>query len=160
MAGKTVVVLGGGVGGIVAANRLRQMLDREHRVVLVDRTIWHSFAPSFTWLMLGWRKPERISRDMRSLGRKGIEVVNGEITAIDLAQRRVTIDGQQPLPYDYLVVSLGVDYSVEGVPGLGSAWTFYSLDGADGLREELTKFRQGRLVILISSVPYKCPAAP
>lgn len=160
MAGKTVVVLGGGIGGIVAANRLRQFLGREHRVALVDRTTWHSFAPSYTWLMLGWRKPEQLTRDIRSLQRKGIEVVIGEITAIDLAGHRVIVDGQQPLSYDYLVVALGVDYSVEGVPGLGSAWTFYSLDGADGLREELPRFRQGRVVILISSVPYKCPAAP
>ena len=46
MAGKTIVILGGGVGGLVAANRLRRLLNREHRVVLVDRSPWHSFAPS------------------------------------------------------------------------------------------------------------------
>jgi len=160
MPGKTIVILGGGVGGIVAANRLRQLLDREHRVVLVDRTIWHSFAPSYTWLMLGWRKAERLNRDIRSLQRKNIDVIIGEITNIDLAQRRVNLDGEQTLLYDYLVVSLGVDYSAEGIPGLGLAWTYYSLDGAEGLRECLPGFRKGRLAILISAVPYKCPAAP
>lgn len=160
MAGKTIVILGGGVGGVVAANRLRKLLGRDHRVVLVDRTVWHSFAPSFTWVMLGWRRPERISGDLRRLRRKGIEVVTGEITSIDLSGRQVLVDGQEPLSFDYLVVAMGTDYSVEGVPGLECAWTYYSLDGADGLREELPKFQGGKVVILVSSLPYKCPAAP
>src|SRR3990172_7230794 len=137
MAGKTGVVLGGGVGGVVAANRLRRLLGREHRVLLVDRNVWHSFPPSFIWVMLGWRKPQRISRDLRSLRRRGIEVFVGEITAIQLDQRRVMVlenSHQHELNYDYLVVSLGADYTVEGIPGLGTGWTFYTLDGADGLR--------------------------
>jgi len=163
MAGKTVVILGGGVGGIVAANRLRRLLDREHRIVLVDRNVWHSFAPSFTWLMLGWRRPERISRNLRSLQGKGIDLIIGEVAALALDERKVTVlvDGdQKELVFDYLVVSLGVDYSAEGVPGLERAWTFYSLDGADGLRQEVMHFQGGRVVILVSAVPYKCPAAP
>ena len=163
MAGKTIVILGGGVGGVVAASRLRQLLGREHRIVIVDRSVWHSFAPSFTWLMLGWRKPERISRDLRSLQRKGIDVLLGEVTGLEIAGRKVTVlvdSQQQELRYDYLIVTLGVDYSAEGVPGLGQAWTYYSLDGADGLREELVNFNGGRIVILISALPYKCPAAP
>ncbi|MEE9284581.1 MAG: FAD-dependent oxidoreductase, partial [Dehalococcoidia bacterium] len=69
MAGKSVVILGGGVGGVVAANRLRRMLPREHRIVLVDRTPWHSFAPSFVWVATGQRDPRRITRDLRSLSR-------------------------------------------------------------------------------------------
>ena len=46
--GKTVLILGGGIGGSVAARRLRQMLPREHRVVLVERESAHVFAPSFS----------------------------------------------------------------------------------------------------------------
>ena len=160
MPGKTIVILGGGVGGIVAANRLRKLLSRDHRVVLIDRTVWHSFAPSFAWVMLGWRKPERISRDLRSLQRKGIEVVIGEITGVDLSARQVTVDDKQSLPFDYLVIAMGADYSAAGVSGLECAWTFYTLEGADRLREELSKFQGGRVVVLVTSLPYKCPAAP
>jgi len=159
MAGKTVVVLGGGVGGVVAANRLRRLLGREHRVVLVDRTVVHSFAPSFTWVMLGQRDPARISRDLRSLSRKGIEFVPQEVSRIDLGNRRVVLEDRE-LTYDYLIVALGAHYSIEGIPGLGCASTFYSLEGADGLREELPKFRSGRIAVVVSGMPYKCPAAP
>ena len=53
--GKTILVLGGGIGGIVAASNLRKGLSREHRVVLVEREERYAFAPSFLWLMTGLR---------------------------------------------------------------------------------------------------------
>ncbi len=159
MAGKTVVVLGGGTGGLVAANRLRRLLNREHRVVLVDRTPWHTFAPSFTWVMLGQRQPRRITRDLRALGRKGIDVITSEVTGLDPANKKVRLE-EQELAYDYLIISLGAQYSSQEVPGLAKAWTFYHLEGAEGLRDELPKFTGGRVAIVVSSMPYKCPAAP
>ena len=159
MAGKTVVVLGGGVGGVVAATRLRRLLGREHRVVLADRSPWHAFAPSFISVMLGQRNRARISRDLRGLTRKGIEVVVDEVTAIDPSDKKVRL-GERELSYDYLVLALGAQYSSEEIPGLNLAWTYYHLDGAEGLREELPKFRSGRVVFVVSSLPYKCPAAP
>jgi sulfide:quinone oxidoreductase len=59
---KTVIVLGGGIGGVVAATRLRRLLSRDHRVVLVERESDHLFQPSLLWLMLGWRTPDQIRR--------------------------------------------------------------------------------------------------
>ncbi len=159
MASKTVAVLGGGVGGLVAANRLRRHLSREHRVVLVDRTPWHAFAPSFLWVMTGQRDPRRITRDLRALERKGIEFIQSEITGLDLSGRKVILS-ERDLPFDYLVVSLGAQYSHEEIPGLGRAYTYYHLEGAEGLRDELPKFSAGRVAIVVSSTPYKCPAAP
>ncbi len=159
MPGKTVLILGGGTGGLVAANRLRRLLGKEHRVVLADRTPEHTFAPSFTWVMLGQRDRRRVTRDLRRLEKKGIEFLLGEIAGIDPAAKKAQI-GDREMSYDYLVIALGAQYSSEEVPGLNRAWTFYHLDGAEGLAEELPKFTSGRVAILISSLPYKCPAAP
>ncbi len=159
MAGKSVVILGGGVGGVVAANRLRRMLHREHRIVLVDRTPWHSFAPSFVWVAAGQRDPRRITRDLRSLSRKGIEFRISEVMELDLANKKVRLE-QGELTYDYLVVALGAQYSSDEIPGLNKAWTYYHLEGAEGLRDELPNFKAGRVAIVVSSMPYKCPAAP
>jgi len=47
MESKTILILGGGIGGIVTANRLRQYLPRQHRIVLVERNEQHAFAPRF-----------------------------------------------------------------------------------------------------------------
>src|SRR5574341_787807 len=89
MASKTILILGGGVGGLVAANELRRLLSSEHRVVLVEKNARHAFAPSFLWLMTGDRRPEQISRDVRALVRPGVEVIIAEAQAIDLTNRRV-----------------------------------------------------------------------
>jgi len=160
MPGKTVLVLGGGIGGLVAASRLRRMLDKEHRVVLVDRSPIFTFAPSLSWVMLGQRRVEHLSRDLRRLERKGIEFKAAEIIGFDFDKKRVQAQNGEELPYDYLVVSLGVDYSSEEVPGLSRAWTFYHAEGSEGLREELPKLSGGRIAVCVTALPYRCPAAP
>ena len=66
MASRTVVILGGGIGGIVVANDLRRKLPTEHWVVLVERNAEHAFAPSFLWLMTAERRPEDIRRPSRA----------------------------------------------------------------------------------------------
>lgn len=159
MTGKTVLILGAGTGGLVAANRLRRMLGREHRVILVDRSPIYYFAPSFTWVMTGQRTPSRIARDLRKLAKKGIEFITGDIRAIDTARKRVLVN-EQTIAYDYLVIALGVDYSADEIPGLHRAWTFYHVDGAEALADELPKLRSGRIAIVVGALPYKCPPAP
>src|SRR3970040_1626674 len=159
MPGKTVVILGGGVGALLAANRLRRLLPREHRVVLVDRNVWHSFAPAYTSVMLGHKVAEQISRDLRRLVRKGIEFIAAEISGIDLSRRAVHLGGPE-LTYDYLVLAMGAQYSAGSIPGLATAYTYYTLEGAEALREQLAASRAGRIAIVVPGVPYKCPAAP
>jgi len=157
---KTVLVLGGGVGGIVAATKLRHELPREHRVVLVDRTGKHQFAPSFLWTMNGSRRPASIVRDASRLQRKGIEIVIAEVQRIDTASRTVqTTRGE--IAYDYLVVSLGAELAPDSIPGLREAGeTFYTLDGSTRLHERLAAFAGGRVALVVGSLPFKCPAAP
>ena len=95
MAGKTTVILGGGVGGLVTANELRKRIGREHRVVMVDRQDRHTFSPSLLWLQVGLRKPDSFVRDLGRLRRKGIEFTEGEIEAIDPDRKAVEIGGRE-----------------------------------------------------------------
>lgn len=173
---KTVVVLGGGVGGVVAATTVRKALPQRHRVVLVDRERRHLFAPSLLWLMTGGRTARQISRPLDRLTKKGIEVVCGDIESIDPETRQVRVveyaKGDEPLSRrfgetardleaDYLVVSLGAELAPETIPGLAEAGhNFYTLPGAESLRDSLADFSGGRIAVLTAAPAYKCPAAP
>ncbi|MDF1596322.1 MAG: FAD/NAD(P)-binding oxidoreductase [Acidimicrobiia bacterium] len=165
---KTVVILGGGVGGVVAATTLRKQLPTRHRVVLVDREPDHLFAPSLLWLITGQRTARQISRPLDRLAKKGIEVVCGDIDRIDPETRRVSIversstgDSSRDIEADHLVVSLGAELAPETIPGLVEAGhSFYTLAGAESLRDALRSFDGGRIVVLTAAPAYKCPAAP
>ncbi len=158
--GQTVLVLGGGVGGVVAANELRRALPREHRVVLVEREPSFVFAPSLLWVVTGARTAKKISRPLARLDRKGIEVIRGEIERIDPERREIGVGGRK-IAGDFLIVALGAELAPETVPGLREAGhDFYTLGGAESLRDALAGFSGGRLVVLTAAPAYKCPAAP
>jgi len=159
MAAKTVVILGGGTGGLVAAHRLAREKGG-HRIVLVERDQVYRFAPSFLWVMSGARRPEQVSADLRGLTRRGIELVQAEARAIDADAGRVeTSTGS--IPYDRLVIALGAELAPNALPGFAdAAHNVYTLDGAGGAGRALHAFEGGRVVVLVSRLPYKCPAAP
>lgn len=155
-----VVVLGGGVGGQVAANELRRRLPASHRVTLVERERRHAFAPSFLWVMTGERRPDAIVRNLDALVRKGVEIVEAEVVSLDLGTRRVGTSGGS-LDYDYLVIALGAELAPHLIPGLAeTAQTFYTLDGAARLRPTLESCAGGTIAVVVSALPYKCPGAP
>jgi len=157
---KTVLIIGAGVGGLVAANRLRQHLPRSHRIVLIDREAQHLFQPSLLWLAVGDRRPERIQRPLARLERKGIEVVQAEIDQLDPQKHAVHAGGRE-FAGDALIVSLGADLAPETIPGLAEAGhNLYTLPGAAAVRDALAAFEGGRIVVLTAAPAYKCPAAP
>ena len=159
-AAKTILILGGGIGGIVAARLLRKRLPRAHRIVLVEREAQHVFPPSLLWLMVGARREEQISRPIARLSKAGIELVGGEIERIDPQTRSARVAGQD-ISADYMVVALGAELAPETIPGLAEAGhNFYTLDGARSLDRARAGLRQGRLVVLVGGTPFKCPAAP
>ena len=157
--GETVVVLGGGIGGVSAASRLRRRLDPRHRVILANRDPDFTFAASYLWVMSGKRQPSQVTRSLQVLKRRGIEVVIGDIESIDPASRTVTVEGKE-LVADHLVVSLGADYA-DTIPGLQQAGeTFATLDGAARLAPAVRALTRGRVLIVTAAPLYRCPAAP
>lgn len=155
-----IVILGGGIGGIVAANLLRRRLGREHGITLIDRSRNHLFAPSLLWTLSGRRTPESIQRPLALLERKGIAVVNATADAIDLQGKRVRTS-KGDFPYDHLVIALGADLAPEAVPGLKeNGFSLYDLGEVQRMRKALADFRGGKALVLVSRVPFKCPAAP
>ena len=155
-----VVVLGGGTGGLVAAHRLRRELPREDRVVLVERDVVYRFAPSFLWVLTGQRRPEQLSADLRRVTRRGIELVTADALGIDTHAGQVETS-RGTIAYDRLVIALGAELAPEVVPGFAeAALTPYTLEGALECARALATFEGGRVAVLVSRLPYKCPAAP
>ena len=157
---KTILILGGGVGGVATARALRKRLPKTHRVVLVDREPDHVFAPSLLWLMVGQRTAGAITRPLSRLTRKGIDIRVGLVEHIDPDRRIVTVAGEA-LTADYLVITLGAELAPELIPGLAEAGhNFYTNTGAQSLHTALATLRAGRVVVLTAAPAYKCPAAP
>ncbi len=160
MASETVVVLGGGIGGVVAARRLRQRLRAEDRVVVVERDPRFRFTPSLLWVMYGTRRPEQITRDLRRLRRHGIEVIEADVEGVD-AGGRIVATSTGPVPFDRLVVALGAEMDPAACPGFEDhARNIFTVDGAEAVREDLSTMGEGPVDVVVSRLPYRCPAAP
>ncbi len=136
MSAQTIVILGGGVGGLVAANELARLLPEKHRIVLVERSRRHAFAPSFLWLMTGARRTGQITRDVRTLVPRRVEIVQAEAQSIDWARGQIGT-GAGAIAYDHLVIALGAELTAvqprhhgpDGTPqGLGQLPVAQALD--------------------------------
>ena len=155
-----VVVLGGGVGGTLAANLLDRELRGDGTVTVVDGTGMHVYQPGFLYVALGQANALWLARDERTLLRKNVELVIEQAIKIDPEKQTVALARGGTLPYDYLVLATGSRLDRDAVPGYGDSHDFYSLDGALRLREELRRFKGGRILVGVAGIPYKCPPAP
>ena len=157
---KQILILGGGTGGLVAANELHKKLSKEHKIILIDKNDEHIYAPSFLWLMGGKRKAEKIQKSLGLLKRKGINFINDEIVKI-IPEKKIVKTKKNEFYYDYLIISLGAELVPENIKGLSQAgYNLYQIADIERLRGGLKEFKGGKVAIVISSLPFKCPAAP
>lgn len=156
---KRVVVLGGGTGGAMAARRFgRWLKPDEVEVVLIDRSPWHDYRPSYLWVMTGKREPAEVRRPLKMLERRyGTRVVTAAVERIDPDLRRVDTEGGS-FEYDYLIVALGsVLREDPALAGLEAPW---EMEHAISLRQRLTSFQGGKVVVGPMAWPYRCAPAP
>jgi sulfide:quinone oxidoreductase len=161
-----ILVLGGGVGGTLAANLLARKLKRridagDVAVTLVDEGGEHVYQPGFMYIAMGGERADRLHRPERSLLDRRIQLVIARATRIDPATRRVELESGDPLAYDYLLIATGSRIVPEEIPHFAEeAHHFYGADAAERLRAALDAFDGGRIVVGIAGMPYKCPPAP
>jgi sulfide:quinone oxidoreductase len=157
-----VLVLGGGIGGLVASSIVKDKLKEKVSVQLVERKKTFDFPPSYPWLMIGSRKKEQVQKDLDLLKRKrNIEILNDEVLSIDVSGKAVATRTTGELRFDYLVVALGAQYSPETIPGFAEhAHHIYDLESALKFKEAVETFSAGTIAIGIARTPFKCPAAP
>jgi len=164
---KQIVILGGGTGGTMTANRLRRRFDSdEAEIHVVDRDDRHVYQPGLLFVPFALTSLDEIVRPRRRQLRNGVVFHEAEVAWVELDRNEVVLLGGDVLRYDVLVVASGVRLQPDETEGLtGHGWnervfTFYSPEGADGLRRALERFDGGRLVVNLVDMPIKCPVAP
>jgi sulfide:quinone oxidoreductase len=167
VAKKRIVILGGGTGGTMTANRLRRRFDAdEAEIQVVDRDDKHVYQPGLLFVPFGLAQLEEIVRPRRRQLRDGITFHQNEVDSVATDRDEVVLDDGSVLAYDVLVVASGVRLQPEETEGLtGPGWnervfTFYSPEGAQALQGALERFDGGRLVVNLVDMPIKCPVAP
>ena len=164
---KRIVVLGGGTGGTLIANRLRRVLDRgAAEIVVIDPDDEHVYQPGLLFVPFGTVAPGSLIRPRHRQLRPGVTLRQAVVDRVDLDKDEVLLADGTPVGYDVLVIATGarlVPEETEGLTGQGwmeKVFTFYSWDGAVALRRALASFTGGRLAVAVMDMPIKCPVAP
>lgn len=155
-----VVVLGAGFGGLEVATRLTEAAGDRVDVVVVERGEGFTFGFSKLDMMFRGVPLQEVVHSYAHVGRPGLRFLQSTVRAIDPVARRVVTDHEE-LEADVLVVVLGADTHPEATPGLvEGGHEFYSVTGAVAAAEALARFAGGRVVVGVTSTPFKCPPAP
>jgi sulfide:quinone oxidoreductase len=156
----SVLILGGGFGGAVAATRLKERLGDRVKVTLVEKKPTYQICASNPWVMTGAAKTADVTVRREGLRKRGVEIVEAEVTAIDPDKRGVTTT-KGSLSADYLVIALGADLNMGAVSGLAeNAESFFTIEAAERLHARLQGFDKGEVVVLVPRAPFKCPPSP
>jgi len=157
---KHVVILGAGFAGLELAARLSDSLADEVRVTLLDQNDSFSFGFSKLDILFGRKATADVLLNYRDISKQGVEFRQERVTSIDPATRRVTTD-EGSYDADVLAVALGADYDRAATPGFEEGgFEYYSVAGAERMRDILPHFDSGTILIGILGQPFKCPPAP
>lgn len=147
-----VLILGGGFGGVVAAERLAKMLGVEHELTLVSRSPRFTFYPALVRLAFGKCEPDDVSFDLRGamLSRR-VRLIEATAARVDPFARKVTLTGGDivgDIKYDFLLYALGRRLATENVPGFFEhAHHLLSVESALRFGEAVRNFRGGHAVV-------------
>jgi len=162
---RTIAIIGGGSGGISTANHLAYKL-KDHvksgdiKIILVEGSQIHYYQPGFLEIPFDMMSPSSTYKPVQRMLAQGITLVPEFATALDLKNNSVKTD-RQTINYDFIVIATGASYDYDSIPGLKQGTdNFYSLESAIELKKKINSFKSGRIVVGVSSMPYKCTPAP
>ncbi|MEH6666029.1 MAG: FAD-dependent oxidoreductase [Brevundimonas sp.] len=137
----TIVIIGAGLGGAIAAFDIRHVVGDRARVVMVSRGDVFHFTPSNPWVAVRWRTREAIEVRLPDvMRRKGVEFINVAATRIRPDENGIDLADGRALHYDYLVIATGPELAFDEVPGLGPAGHTVSICHVDHAAEAAAAF--------------------
>lgn len=115
-----IVILGAGLGGVIAAFEIREAVGRKADVCVVNRGETFHFVPSNPWVAVRWREREAIEVSLPPVMKKrGIEFIPVGAAKLDPAQNHLELEDGRAVAYDYLVIATGPELAFDEIPGLG-----------------------------------------
>ena len=166
--GQRVVIVGAGFGGATAAKYIRMWSGNKIEVVLIERNPTFISCPMSNTVLGGGRTISDLTHGYDTLKSKyGIEMVRGEVTAVDPQKQTVTLANGY-LSYDRLIIAPGVDFMFDKIEGLNASVANESVLHAwkagpqtTMLRKQLESMKDGGVfAISIPKAPYRCPPGP
>ena len=156
-----VVILGGGFGGLSAANEIRNSLDSSKvNITIIDKKDWFMVGYAKLWIMNGSRTFENSIGSLNELPKKQINFIKDEIIEINTKNNFVKTKSENIL-FDFLIISMGAVLAPEKIPGLrDNGFNLYDHNQLNQINEKLNKIQSGKIAIVIMGMPYKCPPAP
>lgn len=163
-----VVVIGGGYGGATAAKYIAMWSEGKIDVTLVERGDAFVSCPLSNLVIGGSKQIGDISVSYDGLNKYGIRRVKGEAVGFDADKKTLTLADGTTLPYDRLILSPGIDFMLESLPGLASVEARSKVLAAwkagpetIALRKQLVDMKDGGVyAIQIPKAPYRCPPGP
>ena len=165
---KNLVVLGGGTAGTMVANKLHKKLDRnEWKISIIDKDDQHIYQPGLLLMPFGVYSPEELIKSRKHFIPDGVEFIQAEIEKIVPELNQVFLLGGRAIDYDQLVIATGTTPRADQTPGMSdpaiwqkSVFDFFTFEGSLALRDALSNWEGGKLVVHITEMPIKCPVAP
>lgn len=156
-----VLILGGGFGGLAAANEIRNLLPSSQiKITVVDKKDWFMVGFAKLWIMNGTRTFENSICSLDKLRKKDIEFLKDEILHIDLQNKNVKTTTKN-ISYDFLIIAMGSVLAPEKIPGLGeNGMILYDHNQLTKIHKKINEIKSGNIAITIMGMPYKCPPAP
>ena len=162
-----VVVIGGGIGGGTAAKYIK-LWAPDIDVTVIERDSGFVSCPISNLVLAGNTSMSDISRGYDGLRARGVRVVHDNAVGIDPVNKVVQLESRNTLPYDRLIVSPGVDFMYDTIPGLNNAAAQQQVPHAWKagpqtllLKKQLESMRDGGVFVFhIPLAPYRCPPGP
>ena len=118
--GSRIVVLGAGLGGVIAAYEIRKNVRRKDTVIAINEAPHYQFVPSNPWVLVGWRDPKEITVDLeKPMKRRRIELIVGKAERLMPEDKSIRMADGTTVPYDYLVIATGPELAFDKIEGLG-----------------------------------------
>ena len=156
-----VVIIGGGFGGLSAANELRNTLPSSQvKITVIDKKDWFMVGFAKLWIINGTRTFESSIGSLNELSKKEIDFIKDEVLTINLQNKNVETKSQN-VSFDFLIISMGAMLAPEKISGLQeNGFNLYDHKQLSEIHDRLEKMKSGKIAISIMGMPYKCPPAP